>query len=67
MIREKYGAVLSGEPHSIIMLKITPIRGVVRTAHGFREALAVIFIGVGTIVADHPDEWGCVDFPLTHL
>ncbi|WDZ64031.1 hypothetical protein MF628_08165 [Paenibacillus polymyxa] len=49
------------------MLKITPIRGVVRTAHGFREVLTVIFTGVGTIAADHPDEWGCADLPLIHL
>ncbi|MEJ3716485.1 MULTISPECIES: hypothetical protein [Paenibacillus] len=49
------------------MLKITPIGGVVRTAHGFREILAMIFIGVGTIAEDHPDEWGCADLPLIHL
>ncbi|MGG4214781.1 hypothetical protein [Paenibacillus sp. FSL L8-0638] len=50
------------------MLKITlEIRGVVRTAHGFREILAVVFTGVGTTAADHPDEWGCADLPLIHL
>ncbi|WP_226001597.1 hypothetical protein [Paenibacillus sp. BJ-4] len=50
------------------MLKITPeIRGQVRTTHGFREVLAVIFTGVGAIAADHPDEWGCVDSPLMNL
>ncbi|MCP3809077.1 MULTISPECIES: hypothetical protein [Paenibacillus] len=50
------------------MLKITPeIHGVARTAHGFREILAMIFIGVGTIAEDHPDEWGCAALPLIHL
>ncbi|WP_237448965.1 hypothetical protein [Paenibacillus sp. OT2-17] len=50
------------------MLKITPeIRGQVRTTHGSREVPTMIFIGVGTIAANHPDKWGCADFPLIHL
>ncbi|EHS59073.1 hypothetical protein WG8_0951 [Paenibacillus sp. Aloe-11] len=50
------------------MVKITTeMSGQVRTTQGYRMELTVIFTGAGTIAADQPDKWGCVDSPLIHL